>query len=202
MYMLPSNPFVALLPAGSVTREGVDRAVRWMELDRSEDSTAIDATLDQFLEIHQALAFLGNGEKESIMQTLDSHIRTEWEGRLSLAEVKDLWALRHLPFTEPYMSLLLNKLALFCRRTVDLIDKVKAQQKDRVYPELLEQLASDIEILRWVRDDEELFREVDERDRKMQEEATRVPAQKTRRRRRSPFRRRLTVVEEEEDEES
>ncbi|KAF2272921.1 uncharacterized protein EI97DRAFT_194702 [Westerdykella ornata] len=116
IWMLPSNPLIALLPHNSTTHHGLTTILRWTEHQLLHPHAAFEADLATLIAVHQALAFLGNGPEKHIMRSLDAHIRAEMADELALQDIADLWALRYLPFAEPWIRLLLRHLVAFCRR--------------------------------------------------------------------------------------
>ncbi|KAF2258723.1 hypothetical protein CC78DRAFT_586752 [Lojkania enalia] len=111
IFILPSHPSIALLPANSITYTGVSNALKWYEADVKDSSTLFISTIDGTVEIYQALAFMGNNVKGDLLGYLFSQIEKEIGGSVCLDDIKDVWKLRSLPFTEGVMRLVVRRLA-------------------------------------------------------------------------------------------
>ncbi|KAL5387609.1 hypothetical protein DPSP01_003404 [Paraphaeosphaeria sporulosa] len=110
IHIEPSLPGMALFPASSVSHPGLEQALRWREADNGS-YTGIQANLIEIVQIYQALSFLGNRPTGQFLRPLERVIRGEFEKGFVLEECQALWDLRHLPFTEKWIDLMVRRLA-------------------------------------------------------------------------------------------
>lgn len=111
IYIDSAFPSIALLPAVGVSHHGLEQALRWREADIAQQHNGKESDLVEFVEICQALAFLGNGPTSRTLWSLERVLRAAFEDSLTLEECQQLWALRHLPFTEKWIDSMLRRLA-------------------------------------------------------------------------------------------
>lgn len=111
IYIHELYPAVALLPAASLSYNGVQKALRWREADDAQYQ-GIKSDLVEFIEIYQALAYLGNNPNSHNLVQLDEAIRAEISQGLHFSEVQKIWDLRHLPFTEHFITAMMKQLVI------------------------------------------------------------------------------------------
>ena len=108
-YIEPSQPSVVNLPANSIYYDGLVRALRWREAGDTK-FPGIQGKVVEFIQNHQALAFLGNKPEERPLALIAKGIQQEIQRGLGLEEVQGIWALRHYLFTEQFVEGMLKYL--------------------------------------------------------------------------------------------
>lgn len=158
VYIEPSHPSLALLPATGVSYTGLQSALRWREAeyqDAAEDRTCM---LDEMVQIYQSLAFLGHRPTSRTLLALSKMIRTEIADGISLGEFADIWALRHLPFTECFVDDVVARLAKVSMWLDTAVgDTPRFQARVAADDQFAEQMQNLVEIMRWVNGDAELM---------------------------------------------
>ncbi|KAF2689413.1 hypothetical protein K458DRAFT_400176 [Lentithecium fluviatile CBS 122367] len=112
IYIVPSQPSLAILPAAGISCIGLRKALLWREADIQGPGEVLESNLSELVQIFQALTFLGNKSTSRNLWPLGKMIMSEINNGLSLTEYQDLWALRYLPFTEAFIKAIVKRLAL------------------------------------------------------------------------------------------
>ncbi|KAL1605405.1 hypothetical protein SLS60_004954 [Paraconiothyrium brasiliense] len=150
-YIDPGLPNIALLPAVSLSHNGLKQALRWREAEIEQGGyEGMESNLVEVIQIYQALAFLGNKPTSQGLRSLDRVIRAAFGEGLLLEECQQMWALRYLPHTEKWIDLMFRRLAT---------DYELAFHGRLEADEELRAVCMDIlSIFEWIDEDDELLR--------------------------------------------
>lgn len=157
IYIEPSLPGIALLSAASVSHVGLEQALRWREAD-NESYTGMHSNLLEIIHIYQALAFMGNKPTSQNLRPLERIIRGAFEEDFLLEELQHLWTLRHLPFTEKWVDLMIRRLAteietMEAEGPVDVVFEGRLEADEELRAKYVELYS----IFKWIDKDEELL---------------------------------------------
>ncbi|KAJ4356015.1 uncharacterized protein N0V89_004041 [Didymosphaeria variabile] len=160
IYIDPALPNIALLPAASISYNGLEQALRWREAEIEQGSyEGMESNLIEIIEIYQALAFLGNKPTSQNLWSLDRVIRAAFEDGLLLAECQHMWALRYLPHTENWIDLMFRRLATDYESGVaDAMDELAFYGRLEADEELRAMCTEILSIFEWIDEDDELLR--------------------------------------------
>ncbi|KAF2116829.1 hypothetical protein BDV96DRAFT_35953 [Lophiotrema nucula] len=200
MYILPAHPSIAILPANSISHFGLSDALRWYECDVFQPGASYNFTLNGLVESYAALAFLGQKIGGYILNAFEQQFSDEIAKGCSLEEIQDIWSLRHLPFTEKFVGMIVNTLAVHSIEFSKMINTRKFQQRAETDLELQRQLELEVRIWEWVDGERQLKARVEKAVGMMEKEKRKVTRNSKLRRIRSAvrlFRTDLDTVAEE-----
>jgi hypothetical protein len=157
IFIEPSFPGMAPIPAASVSHHGLEQALRWREAD-VETFTGMSSDLIGIVQIYQALAYLGNKPNSQNLQPLECMIRAAFGEGFLLEECQHLWALRHYPFTGKWIDLMFRRLVIEYQimaadETADLLFWGRLEADEELRARYIELLS----ILQWIDKDRDLL---------------------------------------------
>jgi hypothetical protein len=145
-----------------MTYRGLEIALRYLELNIADPGTEINAKISELIEMYQVFAFLGGEVAEPATQALKAKIEGTMSGSLSVKDIKDIWALRHLSCTESFIDILARNLIVLSR-------DLKAKFEDASLPEcmrddraLKESVKLAVKVCKWIDTEEELISKMDD----------------------------------------
>lgn len=183
IYILPSQPTIALLPAGSTTHRGLSTALSVTEENLTHPGRAFHLAVDELLETYQTLAYLGNAPNTPVMQVLSQHIIALFDDGLTLVELDAVWALRDYAFTQYLLAQLIARLGVFCQVVMEWFeDPVFLASYQDMHEQERRVVDGQYEIVKWISRDPEMRSRVSEaHDKSRREEEEKVKAQRRRR---------------------
>ncbi|KAF2257082.1 hypothetical protein BU26DRAFT_558498 [Trematosphaeria pertusa] len=174
IYVEPSHPSVAILPAAGISYTGLQSALRWREAEFYQPGAGQVSTLVEMVEIYQALSFLGNKPISRSLWLLHKMIQREIKQGLALEEYQDIWALRHFPFTECFVKAIITRIAKMGAALVDVADKPEFQQMLERDEVLQSRIEASMQILSWVNREEGLRGKVERMRERLEREEHRA----------------------------
>jgi len=161
IYIERSQPSIAILPSsGIVSYIGVEQALRQREAEIYEPHEEYGSSLAELIQVYQALAFLGNKPTSRARWALGKKIKQEIDEDLCLVEYQEIWELRHMPFTQPFIKAITKRLARMEMGLANLMRQAMFQWTMDTDAEFARTVDSAATILRWVYADASLEREV------------------------------------------
>ncbi|KAF2636537.1 hypothetical protein P280DRAFT_533657 [Massarina eburnea CBS 473.64] len=155
-YILPSSPSSAILPVGKLSYTGLKKALQWREAE-----APISLKFGEMIKMHAALSFLGASPSSEAVKLLSHLIDSHFAHGLAQSQFEELWGMRSLPFTEPFLKTMVKKLALIA----DSVDRHtnRADFAQRVTKEdgYAENIGRCMAVLRWVCTVEDLEKRVE-----------------------------------------
>jgi hypothetical protein len=157
IFIEPSLPGMALLPAANVSHQGLEQALRWREAD-GDTFTGMQSNLIEIVQIYQALAYLGNKRNSQTLRPLECILRAAFEEGFLLEECQHLWALRHYPFTEKWIDIMIRQLvtdfeSMAADKTADFVPCGRLEADEELRARFKELLS----ILEWIDEDKDLL---------------------------------------------
>jgi hypothetical protein len=175
IYIERSKPSVAILPSsGIVSYTGVEQALRRREAELYEQGEETGNSLAELIQVYQALAFLGNRATSRARWALGKMIMREIHEDLCLVEYQEVWALRHMPFTKPFIKAIVKRLARMDIGLTNLMRQAMFQCTMNEDAEFSRTVAIATTILRWVNADVSLKQSVEHMRMELQWEAKRI----------------------------
>lgn len=178
MYIDASLPSLALLPATGISFTGLKAALRWREAELECPGDETISTLSEIVQIYQSLAFLGNNSNGRTLQALTRMIQAEIDQGMSLEGYHDLWALRHLPFTELFIKAMIVRLVHVATDITEVVARPDFQTTVNENERLRRHVEGTLNILKWIYEEDDLKRRVERMSMTLQKEEARKAAKR------------------------
>ncbi|KAF1999124.1 hypothetical protein P154DRAFT_577276 [Amniculicola lignicola CBS 123094] len=155
-YTLRPCPNISLLPQGSMTLRGLQTVVYWHEQSLLDPNEEHEAELNVFIEVYQALAFLGNKSDSYTMVKLRDHIIDQINGGLNIADLRSIWYLRPLRYTEEFVRLMVVNLVTMMAHFAELTTRPYLQDWINRDAQFRRKIQKEVAIMNWINGDREM----------------------------------------------